>query len=166
MSANKPSHGRDSGLSTLSPLPTCPQSGAADTAEELGDVVKLAWDGTGLVMAAPRLERGFVLGPLPLHWFLPAMALPGKALHVAVALWHMYGITKCPEITVSNVLTKRFSVRRDAKHRALRALERAGLVSVSSGKGRSSRVTLLALTRPGNPVRRHSAPCMTQGDTE
>ena len=156
MNAHKPSHRRDPGLSTLSTPETCKRDSMPSTAGEPNDVVKLTWDGTVFAPGAPRVERGFVLGPLPLHWLLPARALPGKALHVALALWHVYGMTKCPEIAVSNVLMARFSVHRDAKLRAIHALEHAGLVSVSKGKGRSRRVTLLALTQTDKPAHRRS----------
>jgi hypothetical protein len=71
------------------------------------------------------------------------MALPGKALHVGLMLWQEAGCAK--------VRTVRFSLPRAAAQgitiktarRAVKALEKAGLVAVRRFPGRGLEVTLL-----------------------
>jgi len=81
-------------------------------------------------------------GPIPLSWLSSAAQLPGKSLHVAVALWFLRGLQDTPVVTLSNVMSERFGLDRNAKYRGLGWLEEAGLVSVSRKCGRSPMVTI------------------------
>jgi hypothetical protein len=112
---------------------------------------RLKWDGTADV-SSPRKERAprhpvrvkFLKGPVPLPWLALAGRQPGKALHVAVALWFLAGVTKSSTVALSNEVLATFGVNRRAGHRGLTALERAGLVAVERHRGRQPRVTVLA----------------------
>jgi DNA-binding transcriptional ArsR family regulator len=68
------------------------------------------------------------------------MSLPGKALPVALLLWHRVGIEETSEVALH---LSAIPVPRSTARRGLEVLERAGLVSVSRSPGRSPRVTLL-----------------------
>jgi DNA-binding transcriptional ArsR family regulator len=96
------------------------------------------------VVPAPRHRDGelFVKGPIPWSWLAAAMALPGRALHVGIALWLRAGIAGNGVVSVN---LSRLPVDRSASSRGLRALEAAGLVSVSRRPGRKPLVTLLAV---------------------
>jgi len=83
------------------------------------------------------------MGPLPLGWLECAAGLPGRSIHVALALWHETTRSGSMCVALSNTLCLRFHVDRNAKYRALRSLETAGLVIVERRRGRSPRVTLL-----------------------
>ena len=85
----------------------------------------------------------FLKGPIPLAWLQAASKLPGKSLHVGVALWYISGLTKSKTVTLSNPLLKSLGVDRKAKARCLKSMERAGLVAVMSTAGRNPVVTLL-----------------------
>ena len=88
-------------------------------------------------------KKNFLEGPIPLIWFIKAAKLPGKALHVALALWYLAGLENSGEVYLSNRLINIFGVERHAGYRALKALEGAGLVSVQRHQGLSPRVTIL-----------------------
>jgi hypothetical protein len=71
------------------------------------------------------------------------MALPGKALHVAIQIWHEVGFIKSSEVSISMTGMTRMGVSRWAASRGLEALEKAGLVSVVRHPGRKPVVTIL-----------------------
>ena len=113
---------------------------------------KLVWDsGKGEFVSTRKAARvRFVKGPLPLPWLRSAAALPGKALHVGLAIWYQHGLQwSDTRHTVSNELAAEFGADRYAKKRALLQLERAGLVKVEQSGKRAPRVTLLKTTRLG-----------------
>jgi hypothetical protein len=95
----------------------------------------------------PRPTKGepFLGGPIPLTWVERAVRLPGKAWHVASALWFV-GIrsrTKSATVNLTAKTLRRFGFTRQAAYRALCALERAGLVQVNRQPGRRLIVTIL-----------------------
>jgi len=69
--------------------------------------------------------------------------LPGRALHIALAVWFLAGIKRVPTIALSTSALSSFGVDRYAAYRGLKALEGAGLVSVIRHVGRLPVVTLL-----------------------
>lgn len=93
----------------------------------------------------PRHRQGeeFLRGPIPLMWLTRAAELPGKTLAVSAAIWFKAGATKNRTVKLTGTLARKFSVGRKACSRCLRALERAGLVSVYRHPGRSPVVTIL-----------------------
>ena len=90
----------------------------------------------------PR-QDGFIKGPLPLSWFVQAAALPGKALHVAMAIWFQVGLERQQTIKLGQKRVQRFSVSRDAKYDALMRLEKIGLIGVERLPGQAPIVTVL-----------------------
>jgi len=97
----------------------------------------------------PRHLRGdwFLKGPIPGAWLEVAVRLPGKALHVSLALWFEAGRKRTGTVTLGHALLRRFNVSRNAGYRALEALASAGLVEVEQRAGRAPRVTLQEATR-------------------
>ncbi len=93
----------------------------------------------------PRHKNGekFLKGPIPLDWLNMAAKLPGKALHVAIAIWFLAGIKKMRTIALSGSVLNGMGVKRNAAYRALAELEGAGLISVIRYHGRLSEVTIL-----------------------
>jgi hypothetical protein len=76
----------------------------------------------------PRHRQGerFLRGPVPWPWLLAAGACTGKALHVALALWHEAGIARSRTIPFRPARAREFGMSRDTARRGLRELERAG----------------------------------------
>lgn len=93
----------------------------------------------------PRRKKGewFLKGPIPGTWLHRAAKLPGRALHVGLALWFLAGLKKCNYVTLTWATFNRFGVSPDSGRRGLAALERVGLVSVERHPGRCPRVTIL-----------------------
>ncbi|MDB3945439.1 hypothetical protein N9444_05970 [Gammaproteobacteria bacterium] len=93
----------------------------------------------------PRHKKGehFLKGPAPLLWLAQAARCGGKALHVAIILWYRAGLQKSETIKVPGGTAKLFGLDRHAKTRGLKALEQAGLVSITRRQGCSPQVTLL-----------------------
>jgi hypothetical protein len=111
-------------------------------------------------VAAPRPHYDrFLAGPVPWAWVEAAAKLPGKALHVGLALWRLRGITKAWTVKL-NLSAIDLVPDRSTASRALSALERAGLVVVDRSDGRASVVTIVdaeavveAVNPPGNSAR-------------
>ena len=85
----------------------------------------------------------FIAGPLDVSWVCQASQLGVKALLVGLALWHLKGLRRSNSFTISNLMVEEWKIRPDAKRRALRKLEKAGLITVERQGKRSPRVTLV-----------------------
>ncbi len=99
----------------------------------------------------PRHGPGerFLKGPVPCAWLQRAARLPGKPLHVGIALYQRAGMEKSDTVKLSNGVLEDWGIDRYAKRRALKDLEIAGLVSVKRRHGRSPVVTILDV--PADP---------------
>lgn len=82
-------------------------------------------------------------GRIPGEWLSRAARLPGKSLHVALALWHGKKVRKSSTVKLGKKARERFSIGRDAIRRGLLALEGAGLVSVKRRPGQLAEVEIL-----------------------
>jgi DNA-binding MarR family transcriptional regulator len=80
---------------------------------------------------------------VPWAWLTKAAQQPGKALHVAIALWFVAGITRVRTVALPGASLRLLGVSRYAAYRALTALEQAGLVAVARHPGRKPMVTIL-----------------------
>jgi hypothetical protein len=113
-----------------------------------GDAEKLLAAKSSLDKRRPRHKRGewFIWGPIPGDWVAAAATLPGKSLHVALAIWHAAAKAKSTTAILSRAVTKRFGVAPDSVARSLSRLEEAGLISVDRRNGRAPRATILMKT--------------------
>ncbi len=93
--------------------------------------------------ARPTKGEHFLKGPVPLLWLERAAKLPGKSLHVGIAVWYVAGLTRSCRVSLSNIAGHRFGLDRNAKYRALEWLEGAGLVAVERKLGRAPIITIL-----------------------
>jgi len=78
-----------------------------------------------------------------LDWLRCAARLPGRALHVAIALKLQSDIGRSRQFRSQRALIESFGVDRYAERRALRALSTAGLIRVEQGRGRRPVVTVI-----------------------
>lgn len=106
---------------------------------------------------APRHRPGepFLKGPVPWGWIEAAGQLSGKALLVGLMVWREVGIRKTATVPVN--LSALGMPRRTAQ-RALRSLERAGLISVEHRAGRPPLVSLKDAPALGASQSRQSEP--------
>jgi hypothetical protein len=91
----------------------------------------------------PRRPGKFLKGPVPWDWLARAMALPGKALHVGLMLWLHSGMANRRTVHFCLARAEAEGIPTRTARRAVRALERAGLVSVVQRPGRGLEVTIL-----------------------
>jgi hypothetical protein len=95
-----------------------------------------------------RMTGEFLKGPIPLPWLTAASKLAGKGpLAVALAVWFEAGRRKSQEVRLTTAILQRFNVNRKAKYRALRSLEKAGLVRVRRERRKNPVVTILECQR-------------------
>ena len=85
----------------------------------------------------------FIKGPLPGSWVSHAVRLPGCALPVGLALWYLAGIEKGNRVRPTWRVWERFGLSRQAAHRGLTALAKAGLIEVEQAPGCCPVVTIL-----------------------
>jgi DNA-binding transcriptional ArsR family regulator len=123
----------------------------------------ISWDPSRLRLdqdGARRLQGGtrrgrrvspirgkFIAGPIDVSWVVQASRLGVKALLVGLALWHLKRLRQADTFIVSNLMVQDWGVQPDAKRRALRALEKAGLIRIERQGKRSPRVTLVVGNR-------------------
>lgn len=93
----------------------------------------------------PRHKPGerFLKGPVPWRWLERAARLPGQALAVGLAAWHLLGLHKNKTVRLAPSLTRSLGLSPRVTRRGLKALESASLVTVDRHRGRSPDVTLL-----------------------
>lgn len=133
--ANVPSRGRDTGSSNKESFPSFLESKAAGVSE-------VEVETAALRAAKARHAGRFLKGPIPLSDIAKASRLPGRALAVLLAVHHRQALTRNPVVTLPKRLLDELGVTKDAKARALRALEVAGLVRVERKSGQSPKVRL------------------------
>jgi len=98
------------------------------------------------------IKGKFIAGPISVAWVCMASQLGVKALLVGMALWHIRGLRKADTFIVSNLMLHEWGIEPDAKRRALRALERAGLIRIERRGKRSPQVTLLPVKAGGRDL--------------
>ncbi len=104
----------------------------------------------------PRIKGFFIKGPIPWRWVLKAMALPGKALHVALLLWQRRGMAKGRAVHLCLTTTPQSGIPTRTAQRAMAALEKAGLVQVERRPGSGLNVTILNVEDDDNNA---ASPC-------
>ena len=112
--------------------------------------LRLDQDGIGRLQGGTRrgrraspIRNKFIAGPIDVPWVCRASRLGIKALLVGLAIWHLRGLRRTDTFIISNLMIQEWGVEPDAKSRALRALEKAGLISVARRGKRSPQVTLI-----------------------
>jgi len=110
---------------------------------------KIAVQGTELDDSMPTRIVGerFIKGPITWDWISRACRLPGKAVHVALGVLLLAGITGKKTIQLSQKRLRELGAQRNAAYRGLEALEKEGLVSVERHCGRNSIVKIQEFTK-------------------
>jgi DNA-binding transcriptional ArsR family regulator len=93
------------------------------------------------------IQGKFIAGPIDVSWVVQASRLGVKALLVGLALWHLKKLRQADTFIVSNLMLHDWGVQPDAKTRALRKLEKAGLIKIERQGKRSPLVTLVVGNR-------------------
>ena len=97
---------------------------------------------TGKLVESPKAAL-FLRGPIPLDWLGSAASLPGKTLHVGIALWWLHGMAKGKPFKLTQKALQNLNVERDAAGAALMRLEKAGLIRLVREPGRRPTVSMV-----------------------
>ena len=84
----------------------------------------------------------FLKSPIPWNWLAKAAKQPGKALHVAIAIWLIAGMKNNRNIDLSYNVLEEMGVDHHVTYLGLTALEEAGLISVIRNNGCYPAVTI------------------------
>lgn len=106
---------------------------------DVGPLQTVTWRGR----KSSSVRGKFIAGPIDIIWLSGARKLGVSALWVGLGLWFLKGLRKSDSFVVSNLIVRELGVQPDAKRRALRKLERAGLITIEKRGKRSPRVTLV-----------------------
>jgi hypothetical protein len=87
-------------------------------------------------------QSRFLKGPIPMRQIEGAAKLSGKALAVFLAVHHRVALTGETSVSLPMSMLESMGVNKDAKARALLALEAAGLIAVERVPGHTARVQL------------------------
>lgn len=100
-----------------------------------------------LATIRPRKSRRatrFLKGPVPWDWLCAASKLPGKAVHLGIAIWHLAGLKKTETIRIPAHVLEEMGLDRATAYRARKALAHARLISVATKPGKKAQITILA----------------------
>ena len=90
---------------------------------------------SGLQLTEVPKTQPFIKGPISLDWLGAAAALPGKALHVAMAILWLAGMSAGGPLKLTRKSLDVFAVSDDAAQDGVQRLEAAGLIAVSRKPG-------------------------------
>jgi hypothetical protein len=94
-----------------------------------------------LGLRQPSLKEPFIKGPLRLGDLAAVVRLPGKyTLAVWLLLQYRSDIGRGSAVTIPNRLLKSWNIDKNAKTRALKQLERAGLITIERPSGYSLKI--------------------------
>jgi hypothetical protein len=84
----------------------------------------------------------FLKGPVDWNWLAAAARLPGRALHVAIAIAYQDGFEETGKVKLKPSVCAELGIERHSAYRALKQLEKAGLVKVVRKQGAAPIVTV------------------------
>lgn len=97
---------------------------------------------TGGYVGTPFTEP-FLKGPIPMAWLKSAAELPGKTLHLGIAIWWLYPMSKTQSFKLTRKALDYVGISRDAAYDALKRLEERRLVRVERLPGQRPKVQIL-----------------------
>ena len=92
---------------------------------------------------AKQKDQWFIKGSINYGIISRAAKLPGKSLHVAMAILYLSGMQREKSFKLSGAALEKLGVGRQATYRALDQLEAAGLIRVRRSSGARPIVTPL-----------------------
>ena len=90
-----------------------------------------------------RFQSRFFKGPVSLKPLQAAARLPGRTLHLYLAIRHRCDLRQSKTVTLPSAYLKSWGLDKHAKSRALAGLELARLITVDRRRGRTVVVSLL-----------------------
>ena len=106
-------------------------------------VTRLQLDNKSGILSEAPLKALFLRGPIPMDWLSEVAGLPGKTLHLAIALCWLNGMTKTQTFKLTRKALDLMHVSRDAASDGLVRLEKIGLISVERKPGQRPLITII-----------------------
>jgi|APLak6261663543_1056040.scaffolds.fasta_scaffold58346_1 hypothetical protein len=97
-------------------------------------------------LSRPKIKRPSPYLTIRVDFISRSAALPGKTLHVAMAIWRAATLLNTSTITLSGPALVGFGVAKDAVYPALDRLVDAKLIVTDRRRGRPPKITLLDVT--------------------
>jgi hypothetical protein len=101
---------------------------------------------SGQYIDAP-MSVPFLKGPIPIVWLNIAAKLPGKALHVGIAIWWLAGMSKSTAFKLTRKALDHLGVSRDAASDGLKRLEDNGLILVKRSPGQRPTIEIIPVAQ-------------------
>ena len=106
-------------------------------------------EGLKLGRITHKQPHQYLRGPIPLVWLSRAACIPGRVLHVALALWHISKLRRSRTVKMQSRILLVFGISREVYYKSLERLEETGLVSVEKRPGSTPTVTILDAINEG-----------------
>jgi len=90
-------------------------------------------------------KRFFIKGPIYLDWVSAVAKLPGKCLHVALAIQWLSGMSSGEPIKLTRKALKILNVSNDTTGDCLKRMEQAGLIHMTRCKGQRPTIRVIDL---------------------
>ena len=87
----------------------------------------------------------FLKGPIPMSWIEKVASLPGKVLHVALAIRWLVDMNQNHPVKLTRHAMEQFNFSADAGSDAIKILEREGLIQVQRLKGQRPWIKLMPM---------------------
>lgn len=100
----------------------------------------------------PRFRKPPAYRPVHMLWLQASALLPGRTLHMALALWTVACDTCNPTVHFNPKTALRFGVSREAAQDALSRLLAFGLVTLDKDRRRGRHVAVTLLSLDGVPM--------------
>jgi hypothetical protein len=101
----------------------------------------------GKIRVKSRQPGPFLKGPVPMDWIYAAGGLPGQCLHVGIVLWHEVGIAGSRTVKFRPSKASRYGMHRDTSRRALKRLQKAGLINTHIRPGQCLEIEVLNIEK-------------------
>lgn len=98
-------------------------------------------------------KKRFIRGPIDWAWITACSRLPGRSLHVAMALAFESGLKNSMTVALRPSTLRELGVDADAARRALNELESAGVIRVAR-RGNAARIVTIQAPNLLKPIRK------------
>lgn len=117
-----------------------------DKSDSKIETVSLRFNTSTSEMVKREKSEPFLRGPIPIAWLTRAARLPGKAIHVALAIQWLQGMKPNTTFQLTRKSLENFDVSRDAASDALNRLEAVGLITLEKKPGQRPLITVLSVS--------------------
>jgi len=113
------------------------------------ETVKFRYKTTRHELVEHFQSEPFLKGPIPISWLNQVSSLPGKTLHVALAIRWLSDMNNGKPIKLTRKALQLFSVSTDAALDAIKRMENAGLIKVQRLPGQRAIIEIVSIEKNG-----------------